>query len=304
MTTKIEWTRGEDGSPGMTLNATTGCDKVSPGCGLPRPGSDDEQTGRTGGCYALTMAGRLKLMGQPKYQNDGDPRTSGPGFGLTLHPDVLDEPLRRKKPTTWFVNSMSDLWHEDVPESFIADLYAVMALTPRHTFQILTKRSKRMARVTGDFDRWMELLDAAMMRRNGTIFAEVVPSSCYPMPWVWQGVSIENDAYAFRANHLRQAGAAVRFISYEPAIGPVPSLDLTGIDWLICGAESGRGARPMDLGWVREIRDRCQAQGVAFFLKQLADDTGHKITTPELDGRRWTEMPQRTVLGEQARLIP
>src|ERR1700687_1892971 len=128
--TKIEWTMGDDGSPGVTWNQSTGCDKVSPGCGLPRFEGDD-----TGGCYALTMAKRLKAMGQEKYQNDGDPRTSGPGVGLTTHPDALTVPLRWRKPRRVFVNSMSDLGHARIPRDFLAQVWAVMAATPQHTYQ-------------------------------------------------------------------------------------------------------------------------------------------------------------------------
>lgn len=257
MPTAIEWTQ-RPGTKGETWNPTSGCDKVSPGCGLPRPGSDDAETGRTGGCYALTMAGRLKAMGQPAYQNDGDPRTSGPGFALTLHPERLDDPLRWTKPRTVFVDSMSDLFHADVPDEFIARAFDVMGAASTHTFQLLTKRSQRMARFSNlyyDCDH------------GGS--PSLTCAYCAPWPNVWNGVSIESDPYCFRADHLRATRCAVRFLSLEPLIGPLPSLDLTDIDWVIVGGESGKGARPMDLDWVRDIRDRCAAAEVALFVKQL-----------------------------------
>jgi protein gp37 len=225
MPSNIEWTDA-------TWNPTTGCDRVSPGCD---------------NCYALTMAARLKGMGQEKYQNDGDSRTSGPGFKLTVHPDTLDLPLRWRKPRRVFVNSMSDLFHRDVPSHFIGSVFRTMARCPQHTFQILTKRPDRMA-------AWLA---------NNEITVPTLPN-------VWLGTSIESDRYTFRADRLRNTPAAVRFLSLEPLLGPLPSLNLTGIDWAIVGAESGRGARRMDLGWVRDIRDRCAEQGVALFVKQLS----------------------------------
>ena len=222
--TTIEWTD-------VTWNVVTGCDRTSPGCD---------------NCYALRLARRLKAMGNPRYQADGDPRTSGPGFGVTLHPDKLEEPERWLSPRRVFVNSMSDLLHPDVPLDFIADVWATMAHCPQHTFQILTKRAQR----------W----PMAVPRR--------LDDGPDPVPNVWGGVSIESDRYTFRADHLRQANLAVRFLSLEPLLGPLPSLDLTGIDWVIVGGESGHGARPMDPEWVRDIRDRCLDAGVAFFFKQ------------------------------------
>lgn len=224
----IEWTD-------ETWNPVTGCDRTSPGCD---------------NCYALTLAKRLKAMGQPKYQRDGDPRTSGPGFGLTMHPQVLDQPLRWRKPRHVFVNSMSDLFHQGVTDEFIYSVWAKMSVTPRHTYQVLTKRPQRMA-------AWME----KAVERWGSGQLCVLPN-------VWLGTSIEDDRYTFRADHLRNTPAAVRFLSLEPLLGPLPSLDLTGIDWVIVGGESGPGARPMHPDWARDIRDRCQAAGVAFFFKQ------------------------------------
>jgi protein gp37 len=237
----IEWTE-------ETWNPTTGCDRVSPGCDH---------------CYAQTLAARLKAMGQPKYQVDGDPRTSGPGFGLTLHEDVVSVPLRWSGARTVFVNSMSDLLHPSVPDDFLQKVFDVMADTSQHTYQILTKRSKRLLALNR-FITW--------------------PAN------VWMGVSVEDDRYTFRADHLRETGAHVRFLSCEPLLGPLPSLDLEGIDWVIAGGESGRNARPMDAGWVRELRDHCIQSGVAFFFKQWGGRTP-KANGRELDGRVWDEKP-------------
>jgi protein gp37 len=262
LNSKIEWT-------GATWSPTTGCDRVSPGCD---------------NCYALKLAGRLKRMGQAKYQRDGDPRTSGPGFGLTLHPDALDIPLRRKKPTTWFVDSMSDLFHGDVPSDFIGSVWNTMALAPQHTFQILTKRPQRARAV---LEGWANA--GWLWRRDDLLWCG--PLAAGPLPNVWLGTSIESDAYTWRADRLRVTPAAVRFLSLEPLLGPVPSLDLTGIDWVITGGESGPNARPIEVDWVRDIRDRCQEAGVAFFHKQWGGRTS-KAGGRELDGRTWDEMPE------------
>jgi len=236
----IEWTE-------VTWNPTTGCDRTSPGCD---------------NCYALTLAKRLKAMGQAKYQNDGDPRTSGPGFALTLHEDVLDAPYSWSRHRTVFVNSMSDLFHEDVPESFISRVFDVMANTPQHTYQVLTKRSKRLARL-GPLLDW--------------------PSN------VWMGVSVENQRYAFRVDHLRQVPAAVRFLSIEPLLGPV-DLDLTGMDWVIVGGESGHHARRVEPTWVEDVREQCIRADVPFFFKQWGGRTP-KANGRVLDGRTWDQMP-------------
>lgn len=242
--TTIEWTE-------VTWNPTTGCDRTSPGCDH---------------CYALTLAKRLKAMGQPKYQNDGDPKSSGPGFRLTLHEDALDIPRGWSTPRKVFVNSMSDLFHPDVPEEFIQRVFTVMRETPRHEYQVLTKRSKRLSQMADRID-W--------------------PSN------VWMGVSIENQAYAFRADHLRGVPAAVRFVSAEPLIGAL-ELDLVGIDWVIVGGESGKGARPIEPDWVRSLRDECVTAGVRFFFKQWG---GHhpKAGGRSLDGRLWSEYPSPRV---------
>jgi protein gp37 len=252
--TAIEWAT-------HVWNPVTGCDRISPGCD---------------NCYALTLAARLKRMGQPRYQRDGDPRTSGPGFGLTLHEDKIGEPLGWRNPRTVFVNSMSDLFHKDVPLEFIGRVFNVMGSCPQHTFQVLTKRPKRMAR--------------ALRAYYDTTGQE-------PFPNVWLGTSIEFDDYVWRADHLRAAPAAVRFISAEPLLGPLPSLDLIGIDWLIVGGESGTGHRHIDPEWVRGLRDAAQATRIAderpdcaFFFKQWGGRTP-KTGGRELDGRTWDETP-------------
>lgn len=237
----IEWTEA-------TWNPTTGCDRTSPGCDH---------------CYALTLAKRLKAMGVSKYQRDGDPRTSGPGFGLTVHPGALDLPRTWTTPRRVFVNSMSDLFHETVPDTFIREVFGVMADTPQHSYQVLTKRTRRLVRLSTELT--------------------------WP-PNVWMGVSVENDSYVFRADHLRKVPAAVRFLSIEPLLGPVPSLGLDEIDWVIVGGESGPRARWMQGEWVVDIRDRCAAEGVAFFFKQWGGPTP-KAGGRELEGRTWNEMP-------------
>ena len=237
----IEWTEA-------TWNPTTGCDQTSPGCD---------------NCYALTLAKRLRAMGQAKYQNDGDPRTSGPGFALTTHEDALRIPYGWRSSRVIFVNSMSDLFHPDVPIEFIRDVFKVMEETPRHTYQVLTKRSKRLAQVADEL---------------------VWPFN------VWMGVSVESDRYTFRIDHLRDIGAAVKFVSAEPLLGPLPGLDLAGIDWLIAGGESGAHARPMDQEWVRAIRDQCGSAGVAFFFKQWGGRTP-KAGGRVLDGELHDALP-------------
>jgi len=221
-TTKIQWTE-------KTWNPTTGCDKISAGCD---------------NCYALGMAKRLKGMGQTKYQTDGDPRTSGPGFGLAVHPGTLAEPFRWREPTMVFVNSMSDLFHAKVPLEFIQRVFAVMAATPRHTYQILTKRARRLRRLAPELD-W--------------------PSN------VWMGVSVENedDGVLSRVDELRRVPAAVRFLSCEPLLADVPNLALGGISWVIVGGESGGGARPMSLLWAESLVDKSRAAGAAVHVKQL-----------------------------------
>jgi len=222
-----------------TWNCLTGCTKVSPGCQH---------------CYAERMSHRLMLMGQRNYAND---------FRLTLHEHMLDVPLRWKKPQRIFVNSMSDLYHKDVPVAFIERVFDVMRRAHWHTFKILTKRAERLEELSPRID-W--------------------PAN------VWQGVSVENADYAYRVDHLRRTGAKVKFLSIEPLLGPMPELDLTGIDWVIVGGESGPGARPMRAEWVRELLARCRTFGTAMFFKQWGG-TNKKKTGRELDGRTYEEFP-------------
>jgi len=233
-----------------TWNPTTGCDQVSPGCDR---------------CYALTFAKRLKAMGNPGYQHDGDPRTSGPGFRLTLHPARLDIPLHWRRPQLVFVDSMSDLFHPKVPDDFLAAVLGTMRAADRHTFFVLTKRPERMA--------------SALPRLQPD-----------PLPNVWWGVTVESNAHVRRADRLRATPAAVRFLSLQPLLGPLPDLDLTGLDWVYVGGETGPGHRPMDPVWVRSIRDRCVAAGIPFLFKQWGGRTrnaGGRV----LDGRTWDQMP-------------
>ncbi|TBL44273.1 phage Gp37/Gp68 family protein [Verrucosispora sp. SN26_14.1] len=265
MSTAIEWTE-------KTWNPTTGCDRISAGCD---------------NCYALTLAKRLKGMGSAKYQTDGDPRTSGPGFGVAVHPDTLDAPLHWRTGRRVFVNSMSDLFHARIPRDFAARVFAAMAATPQHTYQVLTKRPERMARIVNDAAwRSSVYLHESVLKPRGP--ARDIPP--WPLPNVWLGTSIESDEHAGRADHLRATPAAVRFISAEPLLGPLPSLDLARVDWLIAGGESGPGARPMHPDWARDLRDRCQAADVAFFFKQWGGRTP-KANGRELDGRTWDQYP-------------
>ena len=234
----IEWTES-------TWNPSTGCDALSPGCD---------------NCYAERMAYRLKAMGQKKYVN---------GFRLTLHPDALELPLRWKKPQRIFVNSMSDLFHHDVPFEYIQRVFEVMRAAHWHQFQVLTKRSGRLLAVTETID-W--------------------PTN------VWMGVSVENERYKSRIDHLRKTGAAVKFLSLEPLIGPLGRLNLRGIDWVIVGGESGPGARPMDGSWVLNIRRQCADAEVPFFFKQWGG-VQKKKAGRSLDGRTYDEMPSDRQLG-------
>ena len=239
--TSIEWTEA-------TWNPTTGCDRISAGCD---------------NCYALTLAKRLKAMGQAKYQNDGDPRTSGPGFGLTMHPDALRLPYSWTGRRVVFVNSMSDLFHARVPIDFVRQVFAVIGDTPQHTYQVLTKRSARLRKIADKLD--------------------------WP-PNLWMGVSVENAAVLSRVNDLRAVPASVRFLSCEPLLGPLNGLDLTGIDWVIAGGESGAAYRAPDLASVTAIRDLCVTDRVPFFFKQWGGPTP-KAGGRELDGRIWSQMP-------------
>lgn len=229
----IEWTEA-------TWNPTVGCTKVSPGCDR---------------CYAERMALRF-------------PKTFPNGFDLTLRPDALELPLRWRRPRTIFVNSMSDLFHVDVPDKYIRQVFDVMASTPQHTYQVLTKRAERLARLAPTLD-WPE--------------------------HVWMGVSVESPKFRWRIDYLRKTPAAVRFVSAEPLLAALPELDLGGIHWLIAGGESQPGARPADVIWFEDLRDQCRRAGVAFFLKQLGGHPskrgGEKAV---LGGRRWVQLPVKS----------
>ena len=231
--TKIEWTDA-------TWNPVTGCHKISPGCKH---------------CYAERMSKRLHAAGMPKYRN---------GFTVvTTHPDALDIPLRWRKPRAIFVNSMSDLFHDAVPDDFIRQVFAVMTQAHWHRYQVLTKRPERLLALN-----------------------ETLP---WP-PQVWLGVSVESDRYVGRIDLLRQTDAAVKFLSLEPLLGPLPSLNLDGIDWVIVGGESGPGARPMQREWAADIRDQCLAAGVPFHFKQWGG-VFKKRNGRLLDGREWNDFP-------------
>jgi protein gp37 len=228
----IEWTEA-------TWNPATGCTKVSSGCRH---------------CYAERLAVRLRGMRNPSYSA---------GFEVALHHRLLDLPLRWRRPRMIFVNSMGDLFHEDVPDAFIMQVFGVMAEAAQHTFQVLTKRSERLAHL-GPVLRW---------GAN-----------------IWMGVTVEEDKYRYRAAHLRSVPSRISFLSLEPLLGPIPELDLRGIDWVIVGGESGPGARPMRREWAADIRDQCVASGVPFFFKQwggVRRNDGGLV----LDGRRWEGMP-------------
>jgi protein gp37 len=232
----IEWTES-------TWNPITGCNKVSPGCKH---------------CYAERMAERLKAMGQANYRN---------GFELTLQPQMLELPLQWKKPQTIFVNSMSDLFHKEVPVAYIQRLFEVMRRAHWHCFQVLTKRADRLAEVGEQID-W--------------------PAN------VWMGVSVENADYVDRIDCLRGTGAKVKFLSLEPLLGPLAKLDLREIDWVIVGGESGPGSRAMDPKWVADIREQCHGALVPFFFKQWGGKNKKKAGRL-LDGRTWDEMPRDKV---------
>lgn len=239
-TSKIEWTE-------QTWNPTIGCTKVSPGCKY---------------CYAEVMAQRLNAMGTPGYEN---------GFQLTLLPNRLLEPFKRKTPTTYFVNSMSDLFHEDVPFSYIDKVFEVISQASQHTFQILTKRSERMA-------EYFEGKEAPIN--------------------AWIGVSVEDIKYGVpRIDYLRNVNAHIRFLSVEPLLEDIGDINLENIHWVIVGGESGKNARPMKEEWVESIRKQCEAAGVAFFFKQWGGwgvdgkKRAKKYNGRELNGRTWDDMP-------------
>jgi protein gp37 len=231
---KIEWTES-------TWNPITGCNKVSPGCKY---------------CYAERMSKRLKAMGKPTYIN---------GFNVSVHEETFNYPLYVRKPKLIFVNSMSDLFHESIPDEIILRLFDVMKKASWHTFQILTKRSYRLMEIDALID-W--------------------PQN------IWAGVSVENNDYTNRIDHLRTTGAKIKFLSIEPLLGLIPELDLTDIDWVIVGGESGPKARKMEEDWVRVIRDTCILQQVPFFFKQWGG-TNKKKNGRLLEGRTWDEMPSK-----------
>jgi protein gp37 len=241
----IEWTE-------TTWNPLTGCTKISPGCQH---------------CYAERMSLRLRAMGQANYVN---------GFELTLQEHMVELPLKWRKPQRIFVNSMSDLFHKDVPTEFILRVFDVMRRASWHIFQVLTKRSDHLRELSPSID-WPEN--------------------------VWMGVSVEQSDYTFRIDDLRQTGAKTRFLSVEPLLGPIRKLDLDAIHWVIVGGESGPGARPMDANWVRDIRTQCVASGVPFFFKQWGGVFKSR-TGRILDGRTWDEMPRvhRRTVGRRVEL--
>jgi protein gp37 len=228
----IEWTE-------MTWNPTTGCTKISAGCKF---------------CYAEVMSRRLQAMGQPKYKN---------GFIITLHPETLNIPYSWKKPKVVFVNSMSDLFHKDVPLEYIQEVFQVMRENPMHTFQVLTKRADILA-------KYSPLLEWT--------------------PNIWMGVSVENLKVADRIDDLRNTGAFIKFLSLEPLIGPLPHINLHNINWVIVGGESGHGARPMKKDWALDIRNQCHAANVKFFFKQWGGFHKKKAGR-ELEGKYYNEMP-------------
>ncbi len=230
--TSIEWTN-------TTWNPVTGCTKVSQGCKH---------------CYAERMAKRLQAMGMERYRD---------GFKVTLHEDLVDLPRQWKRPRLVFVNSMSDLFHPDVPIEFVQRVFKTMNDCPDHVFQILTKRSERVASVADQFT-WTDN--------------------------IWMGVSVEDEHVMHRIDDLRSVPAIVRFLSCEPLIGPLPNLNLEGIHWVIAGGESGPKSRPMKPEWVREIHEACKSQEVAFFFKQWGGVRKH-VTGRELDGKTYDEFP-------------
>ncbi|OXS77912.1 DUF5131 family protein [Domibacillus enclensis] len=232
----IEWTEA-------TWNPVTGCTKVSEGCKH---------------CYAERMAKRLTAMGNPRYEN---------GFNVTLHPDLIDTPRKWTKPRKIFVNSMSDLFHKDVPLNFIQQVFQTMNETPQHSYQVLTKRPERAA--------------------------ELSPYLNFT-PNIWMGTSIENQRVIERMEYLKQVPAEIRFLSCEPLLGPL-DLELSKIHWVIVGGESGPGARPMEADWVRSIRDQCQEQLVAFFFKQWGGVQKHRFGR-ELDEQTYDEYPELTMV--------
>lgn len=248
----IAWTEA-------TWNPITGCSHVSPGCD---------------NCYAARYAIRNLSPGYAGLSEmvDGQPRFTGE---IRLREAKLDLPLRWRDPKLIFVNSMSDLFHIDVPVEFIADVFAVMSIARRHTFQVLTKRHARLPSLL--LSGFPSLVEQAVERRLSAMKRRPTHEWEWPLRNVELGVSIESDRYAFRVRDLAAAPARVRWVSAEPLIGPVPSLDLTDIDWVVVGCESGPGARPLDLEWVRALRDECRTMHTAFFVKQLTNPAGGPV---------------------------
>lgn len=241
---KIEWTEA-------TWNPVTGCTKVSPGCK---------------NCYAERFALRLKAAKNPSYAN---------GFQVTLHERVMPLPLKWRKPQSIFVNSMGDLFHEDVPDEFILTIFDIMNQASWHRFQILTKRSDRLLRLNPKL-KWA--------------------------PHIWMGVTVEDSEHVYRVNQLRQTGAAIKFISLEPLLGPIVGLDLHRINWVIAGGESGPYARPLEPHWITSVRDQCLESKVPFFFKQWGG-VRKKKAGRELDGRTWDEMPLLSPLNASNSLV-
>jgi protein gp37 len=228
----IEWTES-------TWNPVTGCTKISAGCAH---------------CYAERMAKRLQAMGVPNYAK---------GFSVALHEESLGIPLSWRKPRAIFVNSMSDVFHESIPDEFVIRVFSAMNCAPRHRFQVLTKRSERLLKMS--------------------------PA----LPWkdnIWMGVTVEDERYLFRAEHLKRTAAAVKFLSLEPLLGPLPGLNLDGLDWVIVGGESGPGARPLNADWVIDIKEKCRRAGIPFFFKQWGG-VNKKRAGRLLEGRTWSEIP-------------
>lgn len=266
------------------------------------------------------MSARLKAMGSAKYQADGDPRTSGPGFGVAAHPDALDIPRRWHTPRHVFVDSMSDLFHAGVPDEFIARVFAVMAATPQHTYQLLTKRHGRMRSLIGDaFSGGTALISAAENAGDTDSARALYEADGWPLPNVWLGVSAEDQRWAdVRVPALLDTAAAIRFVSCEPLLGPVDLTRLAtrggahldalagegALGWVIVGGESGRGARPFDVEWVRDLIVRCEAAGVPVFVKQLGSmwAQGHEQRGKGGDPAAWPEdLRVRQMPGPHAR---
>lgn len=241
---KIEWTEA-------TWNPVTGCSKISAGCK---------------NCYAERLANRLKAMGNPSYRN---------GFQVTIQERALDLPLKWKRPMIILANSMSDLFHEEVPSEFIKRVFEVMKMANHHIYQVLTKRSERL----------QEIFPQINCAEN-----------------IWMGVSVENATYIKRIDHLRKINATVKFLSIEPLIGPIHNLDLEDIDWVIVGGESGPNARIMEKEWVIDIRDQCLEADVPFFFKQWGG-INKKKSGRILEGKTWDEFPKRMIVDNKAKLV-